>query len=432
MIRTSKSQYEIFFKRVDNWILKFFPNKEIGWKIDLKIALLTFVISLFLAFPSLWIYFNQDNLGRLFYQMMQSENPLNRELPQVAQILSYRFFVPTLNYFLGLRSYGVIVIPVISSFLNLFLISRIIRRRTKNIVFSVICVVGISLTWLITEGTAFWSTTDSVSHLILLLPAAFKLNPSYFVFALPCSLFNDERSIFACAFLWLFLLRDELIQIKYPVNMQTNLLNLKLNRKIIFTTISMLVGFILWIIGRYIIDSGILAPRPDISVVTNQLYEFRNFFEGYWGTQILNYLSSFRWVYFFPFFLIIKLTKISTNSLKKIYGFDLKKFFGIYSFGFIFYSVIVMINGDVWRSMSYSYFFVIDSILIVYELDKEFTIKLNRILTPLMLITPVVFFGLNLTPQISFPLPIVLLRTFFGFGESSFSIFYNLFRYVPS
>ena len=402
------------------FILNIFASLAEGF----GIALLIFVISLFFAFPSLWIYFNPDNQGRLFYQMMQAGNPLNRDLPQEAQLLSYRFFVPTLNYFLGLRNYAVIVIPVISSFLNLFLVSRIIRRRTKDIAFCVISLVGISLTWFIAEGTSSWGHTDSVSHLILLLPAAFKLNPSYFIIALPCSLFNDERSIFTCAFLWLFLLRNELTQINSQTNIQTNLLNLKLNKKIIFTTISMLIGLILWIIGRFILDSGVLAPKPDISVIINQIYVF----DGYWGYQFLNYLSSFKWVYFFPLYLIIKLMKQSSNSLIKMYGFDFKKFFGIYFFGFILYSAIVMINGDVWRSMSYAYFFIIESILILYKLDKAFSINLNRIITIMMLITPVSFFGLNLTPQFSFPLPLVLIRTFLGFGESSYSFFNSLFR----
>ena len=244
------------------------------------------------------------------------------------------------------------------------------------------------------------------------MPAAFKLNPSYFIIALPCSLFNDERSIFACAFLWLFLLKNELIQINARTNIQTNLLNLKLNKKVIFTTISMLVGLVIWIIGRSIIDSGLLAPKPDISGVINQIYVFK----GYWGYQFLNYLSSFKWVYFFPLYLIIKLIKKSSNSFLKMYGFDFKKLFEIYFFVFILYSSIVMVNGDVWRSMSYTYFFIIESILILYKMDKEFSINLSRIITIMMLITPVSFFGLNLTPQFSFPLPLVLIRTFLGFG----------------
>ena len=40
MINTIKSQYEILCRKCDNTILKFFPNKQIGWKVDLKIAFL--------------------------------------------------------------------------------------------------------------------------------------------------------------------------------------------------------------------------------------------------------------------------------------------------------------------------------------------------------------------------------------------------------
>ena len=73
-----------------------------------------------------------------------------------------------------------------------------------------------------------------------------------------------------------------------------------------------------------------------------------------------------------------------------------------------------------------------ESILILYTLDKEFIRELNHWIAILMLATPVTFFGMNLTPQISFPLPIVLLRTFSGFGESYMIFFKKLFIFVPS
>lgn len=425
-------QNKYLFKRVDNFVLKIISDREIGWKIDLKIAFFAFAITVIFAFPSLWLYFRPDKAGRLMYQMLQAENPLNRDLPLTAQILSYRFFVPTINYFLGLRGYSVVLIPVISSFINLYLISRIIRKSTKDIVFSVICVIGISLTWFIAEGTAFWNTTDSVSHLLLLLPAAFKLSPAYFIFALPSALFVDERSIFACAFLLLFLIRRDLMCSDYLNKIGSKLFNMKITRNILLTTFSMFLGFVFWILGRYIIDSGIIAPAPDISIVTNQIPNFWEFFAKNWAPQFLNYLSSFKWVYFFPFFLTFKLLKRSSNSIRKIYGFNFKDYYGIHIFVFLFYSSIVMINGDVWRSMSFTYFFILESILILYVLNKELILELNYWITFLMLITPVSFFGLNLTPQISFPLPIVLLRTYSGFGESYMIFFKKLFIFVPS
>ena len=425
-------QNNFFFKRFDNLILKVFASKEIGWKIDFKIALFAFALTIIFAFPSLWLYLRDDKAGRLLYQMLQSENPLNRDLPLIAQILSYRFFVPMLNYFLGLRGYGVVVIPIISSFINLYLVTRIIRKSTKDISFSLICVTGISLTWFIAEGTAFWGTTDSVSHLLLLLPAAFKLNPYYFILAVPSSLFVDERSIFACAFLWLFLMRRDLMCGDYLKENRSYSFNLQISRNFLFTTISIFIGFTFWILGRYIIDSGIIAPSPDISVITNQIPNFWGFFGEYWLSQFLNYLSSFKWVYFFPLLLIIKLLKKSSNSLKKIYSFNFKGYFSLHILVFLFYSSIVMINGDVWRSMSFSYFFVLESILILYKLDKEFISLLNYWITSLMLVTPVTFFGLNLTPQISFPLPVVLLRTYFGFGESYMTFLRKIFIFVPS
>ena len=98
------------------------------------------------------------------------------------------------------------------------------------------------------------------------------------------------------------------------------------------------IGIIFWILGRYIIDMGIIAPAPNITLVTKQIPGFWEFFSKYWPPQILNYLSSFKWVYFFPLFLITKLLKKSSNSFMKIYGFNFKGYFGIHTLVFIFYS----------------------------------------------------------------------------------------------
>ncbi len=418
--------------KFENFFLRISDHEEYGWRVDVKFALIAFLISIFFAFPSLWLYFQPDRAGRLLYQMLLAENPLNRDLPPIYQLLGYRFLVPSLNYFLGLRGFFVVVIPVLSSLVNLFLLSRIIRTRTNNNSFTLVNLIGLSLTWFIAEGTAFWGTTDSVSHLLILIPAAYKVNPLYFIFAIPSSLFNDERSIFACAFLWLFLIRRDLMNNNYLKENGSNLFNLKVTKNLILTTCSMVIGFILWILGRYVIDSGIFASAPNISVVTNQITNFWDFFPKYWPSQILNLLSSFKWVYFFPLLLIIKLLKKSSNNFIKNYGFNYKFYFGINFLIFLSYSFIVMINGDVWRSMAYTYFFILESILILYTLNEDLISVFNRWITFLMLATPVSFFGVNLSSQISFPLPFVLLRTYFGFGEKYMMFLKKLFIFVPS
>ncbi len=426
-----KSQFNLISK-FESLFLRISDQEKYGWKIDIKFALIAFFISIFFAFPSLWLYFQPDRAGRLLSQMTLAENPLSRDLPPVAQLLSYRFLVPSLNYFLGLRGFFVVIIPILSSLINLFLLSRIIRTRTNNNSFTLVNLIGLSLTWFIAEGTSFWGTTDSVSHLLILIPAAYRVNPLYFIFAIPSSLFNDERSIFACVFLWLFLIRRDLICNNYLEENKSNLFNLKITRNFIFTTFSIFIGIIFWLLGRYIIYSGIIAPTPDISTVTNQITDFWEFIGKYWPPQILNYLSSFKWVYFFPLCLIIKLLEKSSNSFLKIYGFNFKFYFGIHFLVFLFYSSIIMINGDVWRSMSYTYIFILESILILYSLNKKFISGLNYWVTFLMLLTPVSFFGKLLTPQISFPLPVVLLRTYFGFGEKYMIFFKKLFIFIPS
>ena len=75
MNKLLKYQDKKFFKRFDNLILKLFSIDEVGWKVDLKIALFAFAITIFFAFPSLWLYLRPDKAGRLMYQILQSENP---------------------------------------------------------------------------------------------------------------------------------------------------------------------------------------------------------------------------------------------------------------------------------------------------------------------------------------------------------------------
>ena len=73
-----KLKNNYFIKKFDYFVHKLFSTTEIDWKIDFKIALFAFVITIFFAFPSLWLYFRPDKAGRLMYQMLQAENPLNR------------------------------------------------------------------------------------------------------------------------------------------------------------------------------------------------------------------------------------------------------------------------------------------------------------------------------------------------------------------
>ena len=420
-------------KILDRTIYKYLSQESIGWKVDARLALLAFSISIFLAFPSLWLYLRPDRAGRLLHQMLLAENPLNRDLPYTAQILSYRFFVPMLNYFIGFRGFGVVVIPVLASFFNLFLCSRILRKRTNDIRLTAFSLIGLSLTWFIAEGTSFLGTTDSVSHLLLLIPAAFKLSPVNLFLCITSSLFVDERSIFAIAFLFLFLIRRD-----YPTDSSINYSiqrfpGFSLPKTSLYNAFAISLGLAFWLVIRYVISSGLLAPSPDITVVTSQIPNFPAFISVYWPPQILNYLSSFKWYYFFPFFLIINLAKMSSNKSISENGLNLRGYYNIYLFIFISYSLIVMINGDVWRSMAFSYFFILESILILYTFRERFTIALSRCLMLLMVITPVSFFGIHLTPQISFPLPIVLLRTYAGLGESIVPWIRDLFpAYLPS
>lgn len=161
-----------------------------GWKCDIRVGFFSFLVSLLLAAPVLWIYLEPGAGGRLADFMAQAAEPFRRDLKE--PILGYRFTVPLLNYFLGLRGFAVVLPAIAASLSNLILCCRIFRVRTQSARLPLFATVGISLTFFIAEGTTFWAAPDSVAHLIALIPAAFQLHWFYLVAAVPLAMFVDE------------------------------------------------------------------------------------------------------------------------------------------------------------------------------------------------------------------------------------------------
>ena len=164
--------------RFSSW-LEVFSKKVIGkdnpgWIVDLRVGSIAFCISVLLASPPLWIYFDQATAGRLVDFINQSEDPFRRDLTEL--ILGYRIFVPLFNYFIGLREFWSVLPAIFASFFNCCLCSRIIRIRTNNLTHTVFGVIGISLTYFIVTGITFWGGPDSVAHLFTLTIAAFSLS----------------------------------------------------------------------------------------------------------------------------------------------------------------------------------------------------------------------------------------------------------------
>ena len=165
-----------------------FTKKIIGSNtnfIDLRISIFCFFSSLILAFPSIWIYLQDDyGGGRLIGFMMQAENPFRRDLilsnPGFS-VLEYRIFVPLINNILGFRNYFVIFPALVCNFFNLYLCSKIFREKTGNKTLTIYSCFALSLSFFVVGPNIFWGSPDSVAFTLALIPAAFNL-PIYLWF----------------------------------------------------------------------------------------------------------------------------------------------------------------------------------------------------------------------------------------------------------
>jgi len=385
-----------------------------GWQQDVRSGLFAFLTSLFLAAPILWIYLEPGYVGRLLDFMAQASNPLRRDLREL--ILGYRITVPLLNHWIGFRGFAVIIPAIIASLVNLILCSRIIRQRTHSSVFSVYGAVGLSLTFFIAEGTTFWSSPDSVAHLLALLPAAFSLHWAYLAGAVPIAMFVDERSIISFAFLLLFWWRKEGLGLSFKTQA--------------LTIIGFVVGLLLWKLGRVVLDSGWLAEPPSnslVSSVTSRVLETGAPHDG-WMVWAVNIICAFKWMYVFPVILSALLFRKSIAQ-----GKFLTSRLGLLVVPWSLYLLLFLasvgaaaFSGDVWRTVSFAFFFVLEGMLLLWSVRPLLAMALARISMLLMIATPVAYVGSALTPQLSPPLLLVLWRTYAGGGAGLMSWFRSL------
>lgn len=379
-----------------------------GWRQDVRSGLFAFLVSLFLAAPVLWIYLEPGSGGRLADFMAQAAEPLRRDLRE--PILGYRITVPLLNHWLGFRGFAVIIPAMAASLLNLILCSRILRQRTQNSLFSIFGAVGLSLTFFVAEGTTFWSAPDSVAHLLALVPAAFSLPWFYLVGAVPIAMFVDERSIISFCFLLIFWWRRD-----FGSSFKA----------LTFTIIGFLAGLSFWKLGRVVIDFGWLAEPPSnnlVSSAASRVLKIGAPHDG-WAVWIVNSICAFKWMYIFPIILsalLIRWLIAQRNPLASML-YEVVVPWSLYLFLFFAWVGAAAFNGDVWRTVSFAFFFVIEAMLLLWSARPSLAMASARISMLLMISTPVAFVGFALTPQLSPPLPLVLWRTYAGGGAGFMS-----------
>ncbi|WP_322757165.1 hypothetical protein [Synechococcus sp. CBW1107] len=379
-----------------------------GARMDLRIGSTAFLISVLLASPALWLYLEPGNAGRLSDFIAQADNPLTRSLKE--PILGYRILVPLLNYSLGLRGLAVALPAIVASWINLCLCSRIIRLRTDSISLTVYSVVGLSLTFFVVEGTTFWAAPDSVAHLFSLLIAAFSLPWLSWLVAVPLAMLVDERSLVSFLFLGLFCWRA------YGRGGDFRLSSPLMN------ALGLIGGLGVWKLVRSVLDSGLLAAAPVNKVVESQVSRALVRMQPHdgWLVWLLNIAAPFRWMYLFPVVLSalvgIDLLYSKGDWRKSLVGMIPRPsvFWLANLVLFLAWLVASAFNGDVWRTVSFAFFFVIEAVLILGSRQVRLGLALSRVSAILMLATPVVFSGCPEVPnpQIAFPLPLVLWRTF--------------------
>lgn len=182
------------------------------------------------------------------------------------------------------------------------------------------------------------------------------------------------------------------------------------------SAIGILAGLCAWKLGRIIIDLGWLAEPPSnnlVSGVASRVLQMGSPHDG-WAVWIVNIICAFKWMYVFPLALSLALlSRIAVRNSSSARD-SIAVMWILYLFLFIAWLGAAAFNGDVWRTVSFAFFFVIEAILILSSMAPELSLRLSRVSMLMVISTPVAYVGSALTPQLSPPLPLVLWRTFEG------------------
>ena len=345
--------------------------------------------------------------------MAQAENPFNVDYSDnFHNVLAFRIIVPLFNHFIGLRGFWIILPSLFGSYLLLIVSSRILEKY-HNQFNTRILLISLSTSYLFVSGTNFWEANDSLAIAIILLVVLLKpfWIQSILIFL---AISIDERSIFSILLLPLLIKSYQ----------DQKLIKLK---EVFIYYLRWLPGFISAYFFRFLITNGIIFSSPLENYQYDKNYDLVFSTSSYHPKNIayvlIQWFLSIRWLWLYIMLFISDLfNDFKKNfSKRKKYNFLNSNYTAILYFFILIFSYFCsnLFVGDIWRCALYLFPILYTSILMIRESQKIKT-KIILSLMFLMIITPQFYLGSFQTTgtssvlNISYPLPLVLIRTFFN------------------
>ena len=386
-----------------------------------KKILLVYLFSIFLYFPALWIYFDSNISDiRLDLMMQQAENPFNVDYSTpnniANNVLAYRIVVPLINHFFGLRGFWIILPSLLGAYLLLIVSSKILERYHSRLN-SIIVLVSLSTSYLFVSGTNFWQGYDSLAIstvLLIVLVRPIWLQSILIILALSI----DERTIVSILILPILIKAYE----------EQKIISLK---EVFLYYLKWIPSLISVFLLRLLITNGVLFSAPGYNPTYDHNYgnllQYWSYHPKRIGFVLIQWFLSIRWLWFYIALFFINLfndykntffTKGKFNFFKS-QNLESKYLSILYFLTLILtYFISNLFVGDIWRCALYIFPILYTSILMIKE-DKKIMYKINLSILILMIITPQFFLGNFLSDtttaaiNIVYPLPLVLIRTFF-------------------
>lgn len=373
-------------------VLDYIDNKLPKKHWELKIGILAALVSLFFAFPYIHGYLHSGSAANWNALITQFDAPfkfVEYAAGTHPSNIGFRVTVPLLAHYIGFGRTGSFVVQYLSFFILFYLVASLSKSALKDRTSAAIATFAFAFIWagniLCSDIRGFF---DVVSF-ALIVGAMRSKNPFIIFACLLLASFNDERSLIASGFVFLW----------HLMNSQSNgFAHFKDFFRITPIWMSIIGSWVAYFILRFLMVNAFDFQIGAADIGVKQfLYQFNNLPLGTWLG-----LEGFWLIIFFTFIILWKSkawTWLIANCI-------------------LLLLIIILATAvvDITRSMAYMFPIIFISMLLLQKSAEQQLVRKILLVTFIMCLFPAYYAGGSNLIYFQYPFPIQLLRGWYIYG----------------